>query len=370
MEAAMRRSLFALLGIALIWASSCSKGGGGDVVDDDQNTPPSRITDLTVAQVTSASVTLRWTAPSGGGGSAAAAFYDLRCASSAIDASSWAGTLEIEDEPAPGFAGLPQSMVLTGAPPDTVVYFAIRACSQTGVWSELSNSPAAVVPPETAVAFADSALESVVRAIVQKPEGDLMPADLVEVSQIEAAHRGIRSLEGIQYCVSLHRLNLQGNAVTDLGPLSGLVQLSDLDASGNQISDVGPLADLTSMMNLNLSGNAIQQIGGLQRMEMLNFLWLDRNQITDIAPVAGCWRLNHLFTSDNQIFDLSLLTTMKYLADLDLAGNAIADLAPLVTNTDFGTGDRIWLARNPLSESAINEQIPALRARGVVVYEQ
>jgi internalin A len=124
------------------------------------------------------------------------------------------------------------------------------------------------------------------------------------------------------------------------------------------------------MMNLNLSDNAIQDVGALQHMEMLNFLWLDRNQITDIAPLAGCWRLNHLFMSDNQISDLGPLATMKYLADLDLTGNAIEDLAPLVTNTDFGTGDRIWLARNPLSETAINDQIPALRTRGVVVYDR
>jgi hypothetical protein len=369
-EAVMRRSLFALLGIALIWVSSCSKGGGGGVVDDEEDTPPSRIADLTVVQVTPASVTLRWTAPGGGGGSSAAALYDLRCATAVIDASNWAAALEIEDEPAPSFAGLPQSMVLTGAPPDTVVYFAMRACSQARVWSEISNSPVAVVPPEAAVAFADSALESAIRAIVQKPVGDLMPVDLLGVTQIEAPQRGIHSLEGIQYCVSLHRLNLQGNAVADISPLAYLAQLSDLDASGNLISDIGPLADLVNMMNLDLSGNAILEIGALQKMEMLNFLWLDRNQITDIAPVAGCWRLNHLFMSDNQISDLGPLAAMKYVADLDLAGNAIANLAPLVTNTDFGTGDRIWLARNPLSAAAINEQIPALRARGVVVYDQ
>jgi len=366
----MRRALFAPLGIVLLGVSSCSQGDGGDIVDDGENTPPSRITDLTVVMATSASVTLRWTAPGGGGESAAAASYDLRCASSAIDDSNWAAALEIEDEPAPGFVGMPQSMVLTGAPPDTVVHFGLRACSHSGVWSEISNSPAAVVPPETAVAFADPALEAVIRAIVHRPDGDLMPADLLGVTEIDAPHGGIHSLEGIQYCVSLRRLNLPGNAVIDLGPLGFLVQLSDLDVSGNQVSDLGPLADLTSMMNLNVSGNTISALGALQRMELLNFLWLDRNRITDITSVAGCWRLNHLFVSDNRIADLGPLVTMEYLADLDLAGNDVGDLAPLVANTHFGTGDRIWLAGNPLSETATGEQIPALRARGVVVYEE
>lgn len=364
----MRCSRLVLLCASLLWISACSEGGGDDV-DGDEDTPPSRITDLTAVNVTSASVTLRWTAPSGGGTSAAAASYDLRCAPVLIDESNWATAAEIADEPPPAFAGLSQSMVLTGIPPDTVVYFAMRASSAAGVASAISNSPVAVVPPEAAVAFTDAALEAVIRTILQRPAGDLLPADLLAVDDIDASQQGIRSLEGIQYCVSLHRLNLHDNAVADLSPLAGLVQLSDLDASDNQIADLGPLSGLTALMNLNASGNTIASIAALQRLEVLNFLWLDRNQIEDIAPVAGCWRLNHLFMADNQIADLSPLVTMEFLADLDLADNAIADLSPLVTNTHFGADDRIWLARNPLSQAAITVQIPALRARGVVVYE-
>ncbi len=364
----MRCPRFILLGICLLFISACSTGGGGVADDDDENTPPSRITDLSVANVTAASVTLRWTAPSGGGTQAAAASYDLRCAASAIDASNWDAALEIEDEPAPGLAGSMQSMVLTGAPPDTVVYFALRTCSHAGVVSEISNSPAAVVPPESPVTFADAALEAAIRAALQRPTGDVMPADLLALTELAADHLGIASLDGLQYGVALHRLGLKGNAVTDLGPLAGLVQLSDLDASDNQVVDLAPLADLTALMNLDLGGNAIASIDALQDLALLNFLWLDRNQITDLAPVAGCWRLNHLFMAHNQVADLGPLATMKYLADLDLAGNAIVDLAPLVTNADFGTGDRIWLAGNPLSQVALDEQVPALRDRGVVVY--
>jgi internalin A len=234
----------------------------------------------------------------------------------------------------------------------------------------VSNSPEAVVPPEAAVAFADPTLESVVRAIIKVPDGDIMPEDLLDVTEIDAPQRNIRDLEGIQYCVSLRRLTLRSNAVAQLGPLAGLVQLSDLDLSSNQLSDIGPLSDLASMMNLNLSDNAITEIGALQRLEVLNFLWLDRNRITDLGPVAGCWRLNHLFVSDNQVVDLAPLGSMEFVGDLDLSGNLIVDVAPLVANDAFATGDHIWLARNPLSATALDEQIPALRARGVVVHTE
>jgi len=102
----------------------------------------------------------------------------------------------------------------------------------------------------------DPALESVIRTILQQPTDDLMPGDLVAVTQIEADRLDIHSLEGIQ------------------------------------------------------------SIALLQRMEILNFLWLDRDQITNIAPVAGCWRLNHLFMVDNQISDLAPLVTMEFVANL------------------------------------------------------
>ena len=371
-----RRTLVALLGIALLgivfWTSSCSKGTGTDAADDDdaEENPPSRVTDLAVTQATSSSVTLRWTAPHGGSPSMMAYSYDVRCAASAIDGSNWAGAVEIDGEPAPLTVGATQTMVITGMPSDTTLYFALRTSNPAGLWSEISNSPAANVPPETGVAFADSALEDVIREIVQKPEGDLLTSDLTGVAEIQANDQGIRSLDGLQYCVSLIRLGIRGNAVTDLAPISNLTRLTDLDASSNDISDLQPLAGLGSLMNLSLGDNAISDLGPLQTLQVLNVLYLNGNEITDVAPVAGCFRLNHLFMADNQISDIGPLTELIYLANLDLAGNAITDLAPLVANTGLGSGDQIWVARNPLSETALNAQIPALRARGAIVHDR
>jgi hypothetical protein len=296
--------------------------------------------------------------------------YEIRCAASAIDGSNWTGALGVEGEPAPLPAGAMQSMVIAGVPSDTTLYFALRTRSQAGLWSEVSNSPAAAVPPETGVAFADSALEAVIRLLVQKPEGDLLASDLAGLPEIQAGDRGIRSLDGLHYCVSLIRLGIRDNAVTDLGPLAGLTQLSDLDASGNDLADLQPLAGMTSLMNLSLSDNALHDLAPLQALQGLNVLNLNGNQITDIAPVAGCFRLNHLFLAGNRISDPGPLAGLVYLANLDLAANLITDLASLVANDGLGSGDRIWVAGNPLSEAARSEQIPMLRARGAIVYDR
>jgi len=359
-----------LLGTAL-WTSSCSQGGGTDTVDDDdpEDNPPSRVTDLTVIQATSASVTLRWTAPHGGSPAMVAYAYDLRYGASPIDESIWTGALEIDDEPAPLPCGGIQTVVITGTPADTTLYFALRTRSVSGLWSEISNSAAAVVPPETGIVFADSSLEAVVRAIVQKPEGDLVPADVAEVSEVQANDLGIRSLAGLEYCVSLARLNIRGNSVTDLSPLAGLTRLADLDASDNDIADLQPLAGLEGLINLSLGGNEIENLGPLEGLQVLNVLYLNGNRIENLAPVAGCFRLNHLFLGSNRISELGPLTGLIYLANLDLAGNLIEDLAALIANAGLGSGDQIWIAGNPLSPAALNEQIPALRERGAMVYD-
>ena len=50
-----------------------------------------------------------------------------------------------------------------------------------------------------------------------------------------------------------------------------------------------------------------------------------------------------------------------------MASNQIEDVAPLVANIGLGEGDRVNLENNPLSDQALNEQIPTLQARGVEV---
>jgi Leucine-rich repeat (LRR) protein len=367
----IRLMSFALLAIAL-GMSSCSKKAGTDVVDDgdDQNNPPTTVTDLAVTQVTPVSVTLRWTAPQGGGPTILTASSDLRYAASAIDGTNWASATAVAEQPGSLPPGMTETMVVTGMPPDTTLYFALRTCSQKGLWSEVSNSPAATLPPEAGIAFADTALEAVIRVIVQKPSGELLASDLAGIEEIDASNRQIHNLGGLQYCVTLARLGIHGNAIASLEPLAGLTRLTDLDASANQISDLQPLAGLTTLVNLSLGENQISDVGPLHALQGLNILYLNGNRIADIAPLAGCIRVNHLFLGDNLISDLSPLTGLIYLHNLNLASNSIQDLGALVANTGLGIGTTIWLAGNPLTDAARNEQIPALRARGIVVNDR
>ena len=58
---------------------------------------------------------------------------------------------------------------------------------------------------------------------------------------------------------------------------------------------------------------------------------------------------------------------MKFLTTIDLSDNKIMDLEPLVFNYGLEQGDWLILSGNPLSEGALESQIPILERRGVHV---
>jgi Leucine-rich repeat (LRR) protein len=77
--------------------------------------------------------------------------------------------------------------------------------------------------------------------------------------------------------------------------------------------------------------------------------------------------------SDNGIEDISVLANCNQLSMLFLERNKLTDLAPLVTSAKadaegekrFAPYLRLYLAENPLSDAAKNEQLAALKGFGV-----
>ena len=166
--------------------------------------------------------------------------------------------------------------------------------------------------------FEDSNLERLVRQY-----GRLTLEGLSYIDHLIGANWSIYSLAGIEHLTSLWQLYLGNEYIADVTPLAGLTNLQVLGLPDNQIVDVTPLAGLTNLRSLNLDGN----------------------QIVDVTPLAG-------------------LTNLHFLK---IENNRIEDLAPLVANPGLGESDTVWLRNNPLSDQALTEQIPALKARGVEV---
>ena len=187
--------------------------------------------------------------------------------------------------------------------------------------------------PETVV-FPDENLEAVIRDALDKPEGDITPAELAELTMLSARCQGIT--EGI----------------TDLSGIEYCTNLTMLDLSRHQIRDVSPLSSLTNLTMLQLNSMGFP------------------NQIDDISPLSSLTNLTYLSLRSNEISDISPLASLTNLQWVSLYNNQISDISPLVENSGLGEGDRVLLEHNNLDLSEGSEDLENIRIleeRGVQV---
>jgi len=210
-------------------------------------------------------------------------------------------------------------------------------------------APLVGAPTEGRIAFADPVLERQVRGRLDKPEGALTPADVVQLQKLGVWGSSwghfcskVASLVGLEHFSSLTSLTVADGFVHDLTPLADLTLLVDLSLRKNRIDDLRPLANLTALKRLQL----------------------DDNRIQDLSALTGLTGLELLVLSTNPIADLSPLSNLAALKTLDLVGTQVHDLTPLLALPAL---EQISVTDAPLSGDARSNQIPALKARGIVV---
>ncbi|MFR5601106.1 MAG: protein kinase domain-containing protein [Lachnospiraceae bacterium] len=106
-------------------------------------------------------------------------------------------------------------------------------------------------------------------------------------------------IQDLKYMINLTYLNLRGNDITDLSPLSDLKQLRRLalPEGPSEISDLSPLSGMTQMENLDLPVNCpisdLSPLSGMTKLKELRFTggWrMPTSEITDLAPLeATTW---------------------------------------------------------------------------------
>jgi Leucine-rich repeat (LRR) protein len=138
----------------------------------------------------------------------------------------------------------------------------------------------------------------------------------------------------------------------------------------SHVTDPSALAQSQSLEFLTLQGASFSDLSWVSRLESLKSLGIRFNdQMTDLSSLADAQNLESISISSSPVHDLSPLSGLPNLRHVSLLGTLVEDLSPLVNSPSLGVGDevRVSLNTNPLSDEARNVQIPALRARGVIV---
>ncbi|MFC1651004.1 leucine-rich repeat domain-containing protein [Candidatus Latescibacterota bacterium] len=216
---------------------------------------------------------------------------------------------------------------------------------------------------------------------------DISPmSGLTNLDILDLFSNQISNLSPLSSLTNLQHLDVGNNQISELSPLSGLTNLGALVLFNNQISDLSPLSSLTNLQHLDVGNNQISELIPLSGLTNLGWLNLNDNRINYISPLVNLTDLRLLYLDDNSIQDISQLTGLKMIGDLEdfehwpvkerdgvrihlgLSNNQISDISSLVNNNGIGEGDGVDLSGNPLSDEAYNNQIPALQARGVYVF--
>ncbi len=186
-----------------------------------------------------------------------------------------------------------------------------------------------------AVTFPDPRLESAVRDELPKPSGEITADDMLELTVLHAAGRGIEDTSGLETSLNLQTLYFEGNPVTNYSGVAGLPNLALLEWPSGQIADTTFLAGLHALTNLNLNRNPVTNYASLSGLTNLVRLDFNGSGMSNLSFVSALTKLQTLSVYDNQIQDISSLSGLSELQTVQLDWNAVTNLDVLSGMTNL-----------------------------------
>jgi internalin A len=195
------------------------------------------------------------------------------------------------------------------------------------------------------IQFNDPVLEGMIRTAMDKPEGDILVSDALNVSELDFQMDGndwsiprIKNLDALRYFTNLTSLNLNwavqngenSFAPVDISALSALTKMESLQIACVSLSDLSPLSSMTSLKGLSIwGGRQIDDISPLASLTSLESVDLRGNFVKDLTPLSGLTSLKYIDVSGNIVSDVVPLSGLTGLTELYVADNLIRDYTPL-----------------------------------------
>lgn len=215
--------------------------------------------------------------------------------------------------------------------------------------------------------FIDEKMESIIRAILNRPTGIVYYRELSKITSIDNRVNGsdsskkIKTLEDLDALTNLTSVYLSGEkeienfeSITKLGNLTSLT-LVNCSVKGDFLNKIFTLSDLQSLAVTNSGISDLSQISALTNLITLD---LSDNQIENITPISSLNKLQSLNLSGNKLTSVSSLSALTNLIDVDLSGNAGLDtLDGLSGITSLTT---LKIADNPISDLSALSACPNL----------
>ncbi|MFN9716193.1 MAG: leucine-rich repeat domain-containing protein [Planctomycetota bacterium] len=204
--------------------------------------------------------------------------------------------------------------------------FVFSAACACAVWIGIAGSGSTAQAQDL---FPDKALEAAVRKEVFEKRYNSEPItaeDVKNISQVVGKGKGIKSLEGLQHCKSLMKLDLENNEITDLAPIRELKLLQSIDLASNKIQSLEPISGLTAVQYLHIANNGLEDLSPLTGMVKMQSLYASGNKFKKLEPILPLKKLWTLDVSGSPIEDAGVIGELKGLQTINIKGCAIKSL--------------------------------------------
>lgn len=185
-----------------------------------------------------------------------------------------------------------------------------------------------------AFTFIDAKIERMVRAVLDRPNGNLYAAQLASITELanDGIDGSIRSLKDLEYLPALQHLRINDELlIDDYAPLAGLPELTTLSMTGCALSDsdLAHIAGLTQLTDLEINNNQITSLKNLAGLQNLTYLHASNNDLSSSSELQAFANMNTLYLSGNRLLELDGIASLTKLITLDVSKNYISDLSPL-----------------------------------------
>lgn len=127
----------------------------------------------------------------------------------------------------------------------------------------------------------------------------------------------------------LEYLDLRGNKIIDLSPLSNLVSLKWLLLDDTKVLDLQPLAGLLNLESLSLANTPVWDLRPLSGMTKLDHLDIHNTPVKHLFPISKLWGLRALDLRATRVEHVGRLVNLNELRYLQLEGSSVTDCNPL-----------------------------------------
>ena len=184
--------------------------------------------------------------------------------------------------------------------------------------------------PGASVYIPDANLRTIITETLGKaPNASITVEEMEGLEGLDAHHRDIENLAGLELATNLTYLIINNNKISDLSPIAGLINLHRIRLSDNFISDLSVLSKFTALKEVEIGGEltpALLPLAGLINLEKIE---VSNTSISDLSPLAGLTKLKHLVLVHNPISDMSPLAGLTNLETLKVLYADNPDLTPL-----------------------------------------